>query len=78
MDKLKKEILEEFEKEFVKDNGEYIEPSFIDPVGSVGPIKAFLIQTIDRVRVERDEEVEEIPVMKGSNEALDNITIRKE
>ena len=66
-DKLKKEILDEFEEKH----------SYRESINREVHLD-FLNHVIDRVRAVRDEEVEEIPVMKGTNEALDNITIRKE
>ena len=66
-DKLKKEILEEFKKKH----------SYRESINREVHLD-FLNHIIDRVRAEREEEVEEIPVMKGTNEALDNITIEKE
>jgi len=66
-DKLKKEILEEFEEKH----------SYRESINREVHLD-FLNHVIDRVRAVRDEEVEEIPVMKGTNEALDNITIEKE
>ena len=50
---------EEFDKQFVKDNGENVEPSFIDPNGSVGPIKQFHQETIDLVIKELIKELQE-------------------
>ena len=40
----------EFDREFVRDNGAYIEPSFIDPNGDVNPVKAFIRQLIAEER----------------------------
>lgn len=74
-DKLKKEILEEFDKNAYRGCNDISshEYKYITE-----QIKNFLVYTIDRVRAERDKEVEEIPVMKGTNDMLDNITIEKE
>jgi hypothetical protein len=54
------QILEEFDKEFVKDIGENVEPIFIDAVGSVGPIRAFIKDSlISELKALRDEIVRE-------------------
>ena len=45
-------ILEEFDREFVKDCGPDVEPIFIDAVGSVGPIRQFLSDKLDQARAE--------------------------
>jgi hypothetical protein len=38
-----------FDEEFVKDNGENINPSFIDPNGDVGPVKAFFQNELEKL-----------------------------
>jgi len=45
-------ILEEFDREFVKDCGPDVEPIFICAVGSVGPIRRFLTNKLDQARAE--------------------------
>jgi len=37
-----KEMEKEFDRQFVKYNGRYIEDSFIDPNGLVGPVRKFI------------------------------------
>ena len=49
------ERLAVFNKEFVRDCGPSIEPVFIDAVGSVGPIRQFLAESIqEAVAAERE------------------------
>ena len=50
-------ILEEFDREFVKDCGPDVEPIFICAVGSVGPIRQFLSEKLDQARAEERERV---------------------
>jgi len=45
-------VLEEFDREFVKDCGPDVEPIFIDAVGSVGPIRRFLSDKLDQTLAE--------------------------
>jgi len=52
-------ILEEFDREFVKDCGPDVEPIFICAVGSVGPIRAFLSDKLDQARAEERERLAE-------------------
>ena len=46
----KKNWEKKFDEEFVRDNGENIEPSFKDPDGSVGPIKYFIRELLQQER----------------------------
>ena len=53
--------LEEFDREFVKDCGPDVEPIFIYAVGSVGPIRQFIAESIQQAIAEdRERMVEEI------------------
>jgi len=49
--------LEEFDREFVKDCGPDVEPIFICAVGSVGPIRQFLSESITQAIAEERERV---------------------
>ena len=48
MQELIQDVLNRFDKDFVKDMGGNVEDVFIDPVGSVSPIRAFI-----RVEIEK-------------------------
>ena len=50
------EIVEEFKKEFVRDNGELVEPSFKDS-GDASPAIFWLTQTLQAERQKREEMV---------------------
>jgi len=65
MDHTQETWQERFDKEFVKDLGDDVEPIFLDPVGSVGPIKAFITQ----VREEATKEA----YKKGADDAYEII-----
>ena len=54
------ERLEVFNKKFVKDCGPGIEDVFIDAVGSVGPIRRFLAESIQEARAEERGRIEEM------------------
>jgi len=54
---MNEKILEEFDREFVKDCGPDVEPIFICAVGSVGPIRQFLSAKLDQARAEERERV---------------------
>jgi len=45
MKKTISELLKEFDKDFVKDNGPNVEPSFSDPNGQVGPVRQLIKQS---------------------------------
>jgi hypothetical protein len=47
---------EDFDKEFVKDNGLVVEDSFLDPDGSVGPIKQFIRKVEQAAREDEREQ----------------------
>lgn len=57
--KLPKDVEQRFDEEFVQYNGPDIEPSFTDPAGQVGPIKAFLAQELKEREKEIVERIEE-------------------
>jgi hypothetical protein len=47
-----------FDERLVKDNGEYTEPSFLDPNGDVSLIKSFNQETVDGLLEEMEKIVE--------------------
>jgi len=60
--------LEEFDREFVKDCGPDVEPIFICAVGSVGPIRQFLSESITQALAEeRERVVERLEDIKEKN-----------
>lgn len=59
-EQLKEEAIEEFDKEFVKDNGENIEDSMKDPYGAVGPLRNFINSQIDKAYEEGEKTVRNI------------------
>lgn len=56
LEKRIEELMKEFDRQFVKDNGPYVEPSFSDPIGQVGPVKFFIRETIQSERQQAKQE----------------------
>lgn len=57
----KEKILEEFDEDFKKDNGELVEPTFKDPVGDFCPVRRFISQALDEtIRAVCEECLEKI------------------
>ena len=56
-DKKIEKIIKRFDKKFVLDDKPNVEPIFIDAVGSVGPIRQFIRQTLIDYREEVRQEV---------------------
>ena len=69
---------EEFDKEFMKDNGSDVEPSFSDPNGQYGPVKAFIRDLLSLKNAEIKSDIERHvdyiktadQIIKESNESL--------
>ena len=69
---------EEFDKEFMKDNGPDVEPSFSDPNGQYGPVKAFIRDLLSLKDAEIKSDIERHvdyiktadQIIKESNESL--------
>lgn len=61
---LTEEILSNFDKEFVDSSDGTVEPVFIDPTGSVGPVRAFIVASLTRVR--EDERARVLDYLRAS------------
>ena len=71
----------EFDTQFVKDEGDKMEDTWLDAVGCVGPVKYFIQETINSLLDELKMEKASIPCNQrgiGFNDAVDEFNSKLE